>query len=139
MERVDIKIGFGCNNHCLLCVQGDKRNFCVAKSKKEVEDSLKEAYGKNKTQAIFTGGEPALHPDFLELIRIAKRIGYESVMIQTNGRMFAYKDFCLKTIKAGADLFSPAVHGHNAQIHDYLTNAKGSFKQTIEGIKNLKS
>ncbi len=139
MERVDIKIGFGCNNHCFFCVQGDKRNFCVAKSKKEIKDSLIEAYTKGKTQVVFTGGEPALHPDFFELIKIAKKIGYDSVMIQTNGRMFAYKNFCVKTIQAGADLFSPAVHGHNKKIHDYLTDAEGSFDQTVKGIKNLKN
>jgi tRNA A37 methylthiotransferase MiaB len=25
MKRADVKIGFGCNNHCQFCVQGDKK------------------------------------------------------------------------------------------------------------------
>lgn len=139
MQRVDIKIGFGCNNHCKFCVQGDKRNFCIAKDKKEIIDSLKEAYSKGKRQAIFTGGEPSLHPNFLEIIKIAREMGYELIQIQTNGRIFVYKDFCIKTIRAGANQFAPALHGHNAKIHDFLTSSPGSFAQTVQGIKNLKS
>jgi len=138
MQRVDIKIGFQCNNRCKFCVQGSKRDKLPAKSKKEVEKSLKQAYNKGKREAVFTGGEPTLHPYFLDLVKFAKKIGFKEIQIQTNGRMFAYNNFCLKTIKAGATQFSPAVHGHNPEIHDFLTNSKGSFEQTIQGIKNLK-
>ena len=138
MQRVDIKIGFRCNNRCKFCVQGNKRDYLPAKDKKEVEKSLKEAYNKGKNEVVFTGGEPALHPHFLDLVSYAKKIGFEEIQIQTNGRMFAYNDFCLKTIKAGATQFSPAVHGPNAKIHDFLTSVEGSFAQTVQGIKNLK-
>lgn len=138
MERVDIKIGFRCNNRCKFCVQGSKRDFLPAKSKKEVENSLKQAYNQGKREVVFTGGEPTLHPHFLDLVKYAKEAGFKEIQIQTNGRLFAYNDFCLKTIRAGATQFSPAVHGPNARIHDFLTSSKGSFVQTVEGIKNLK-
>lgn len=138
MERVDIKVGFYCNNHCAFCVQGRKREFLPAKKKKEVEDSLREAYKKGKREVVFTGGEPTLHPNFLELVTFAKKTGFQEIQIQTNGRMFAYLDFCKKTIQAGATLFSPALHGADAKTHDFLTEIPGSFEQTTEGIRNLK-
>jgi len=138
MQRVDIKIGFQCNNRCKFCVQGDKRDYMPAKDKKEVENSLKEAYGQGKNEVVFTGGEPTLHPHFLDFVSYAKKLGFEGIQIQTNGRMFSYNNFCLKTIKAGATQFSPAVHGPNPKIHDFLTSVKGSFEQTVQGIKNLK-
>jgi len=47
--------------------------------------------------------------------------------------------FCIKTIKAGATQFGPSLHGHNVETHDSLTGAKGSFDQTVQGIKNLKN
>jgi MoaA/NifB/PqqE/SkfB family radical SAM enzyme len=139
MKRADVKIGFGCNNHCQFCVQGDKRNFCFHKEREEVESSLNEAYQTGNEGVVFTGGEPTLHPDFLDLVKTAKKLGFKEIQIQTNGRMFAYNDFCLQTIKAGANQFSPALHGHNAQTHDFLTGVKGSFKQTVQGIQNLKN
>ena len=51
--------------------------------------------------------------------------------------MFAYEDFCLKILKAGATEFAIAIHGDSRELHDYLTNAKGSFQETLQGIKNL--
>lgn len=138
MERVDLKIGFLCNNRCQFCVQGNKRDFLPYKDLKEIRRDLKEAFRKGKREVVLTGGEPSLHPDFLAIIGLAKSIGFKNIQVQTNGRMFAYEDFCLKTIKAGATEFSPAIHGHNAEIHDFLTTVKGSFYQTVQGIKNLK-
>ena len=138
MERADVKIGFACNNRCQFCVQGEKRNFCFFKDKKQVEESLREASQNKKTEVVFTGGEPTLHPNFLDLVKYAKKLGFDEIQIQTNARMFTYQDFCLKTIEAGATQFSPALHGPNSQIHDFLTTVKGSFEQTVQGIKNLK-
>ncbi|MBU1137296.1 radical SAM protein, partial [Patescibacteria group bacterium] len=105
---------------------------------RKLKKSMDEAKNGGHDEVVFTGGEPTLHPDFLDLVKYAKKTGFKEIQIQTNGRMFAYEDFCLKTIAAGATQFSPAVHGPNAKIHDFLTTTKGSFNQTTQGIKNLK-
>lgn len=138
MQRVDIKIGFNCNNNCVFCVQGKKRERLKFKTKDEVEKSLKESCKQGKDEVVFTGGEPSLHPDFLDFIALAKKIGFKEIQIQTNGRMFAYNDFCLKTVQAGSTQFSPALHGSTAEIHDELTKVPGSFEQTVQAIKNFK-
>ncbi len=138
MERVDIKVGFYCNNQCAFCVQGRKRDYLSAKKVGEIRTSLREAFSKGKREVVFTGGEPCLHPNFFKLVKIAKKIGFKEIQIQTNGRIFVYPEFCIKTIKAGATQFGPSLHGHNSKIHDFLTRAKGSFNQTVQGIKNLK-
>ncbi len=137
MKRLDIKIGYQCNNHCLFCVQGDKREKCGFREGAEIEKDLIEAR-KTCYSIVFTGGEPTIHPDFLDLVRLAKKLNFQTIQIQTNGRMFAYKEFCQETIKAGANEFSPALHGQTAKLHDFLTTVPASFKQTVQGIKNLR-
>ena len=137
-KRVDIKIGYQCNNHCLFCVQGNKREKCQFRNEKEIKKDLIEAR-KTCNSIVFTGGEPTIHPDFLKLVHFAKKLDFKTIQIQTNGRLFAYLKFCQETIKAGANEFSPALHGHTPALHDYLTAMPGSFKQTVQGIKNLKS
>ena len=32
VRRIDVKVGFQCNNRCRFCVQGDKRDECDDKS-----------------------------------------------------------------------------------------------------------
>lgn len=118
-------------------MQGDKRKFCPDKSTEEIKRILRAVKDKYE-EVVFTGGEPTLRPDITELVSFARNLGY-TIQIQTNGRMFTYRDFCIKMISAGADVFAVSIHGHNAKLHDYLTSSEGSFEQSISGIKNLLS
>ena len=135
-KRVDIKIGFLCNNNCMFCVQAHKKNL-GNKTTEEIKENLREARGRCNG-VVLTGGEPTIRKDFIELVSYAKNLGYNLIQIQSNGRMFSSLDFCKKTIEAGANEFSPALHGYCAEQHDFLTKAEGSFAQTVQGIKNLK-
>ena len=137
-KRIDLKLGFVCNNLCIHCVQGDRRLTFGDKSLIQLKDELREGR-KFCDEAVFTGGEPTLHKNFLELVCYAKDLGYRLIQIQSNCRLFAYRDFCVKTINCGANLFSPALHGYVAKIHDYITGTPHSFEQTVLGIFNIKS
>jgi MoaA/NifB/PqqE/SkfB family radical SAM enzyme len=137
MKRLDLKVGFQCNNRCVFCIQGDKRYTTPNKSDKEVRQIL-EKMRKNHDGVVFTGGEPTVRPELIDWVKYAKKLGYKYIQIQSNGRMFSYKDYCKVLIKAGANEFSPALHGSTAKIHNALTRAPGSFEQTVQGIKNLR-
>jgi MoaA/NifB/PqqE/SkfB family radical SAM enzyme len=137
MKKLDLKVGFSCNNRCLFCVQGRKREYFRDKSTQQIKKEMKE--GKKECEEIvLTGGEPTIRPDFLKLVSYAKKLGFKKIQIQSNGRMFAYLDFCKKTIEAGANEFCLALHGHLPELHDFLTRSPGSFYQTVQGIRNLK-
>lgn len=138
MKRVDIKICFNCNNLCQFCVQGDKRHKYGNKSLSEIKDALKKARANGNQGVVFTGGEPTLHPEIIAAVTYAKNLDFEQIQIQSNGRMFAYMQFCQSLIKAGVNEFSPALHGSSAEIHDRLTNSPGAWQQVVQGIKNLK-
>lgn len=138
IQRVDVKTGFVCNNRCRFCVQGNKRFVHGNKSTEEVMETLRKSR-EDSDSIVFTGGEVTIREDFLDLVAFAKELGFRIIQIQTNGRMLAYKKFCKQTIEAGANEFSPALHGHTAELHDFLTSSKGSFKQTVQSIVNLKA
>jgi MoaA/NifB/PqqE/SkfB family radical SAM enzyme len=137
-DRVDLKLGFSCNNRCRFCVQGDKRHRVADLETGELLDRLKEAR-EHADSIVFTGGEVTLRKDLVELVAFAKSLGFRIIQIQTNGRMFSYRKTCEALVEAGANEFSPALHGHTAELHDYHTRAKGSFEQTVKGIRNLKA
>jgi MoaA/NifB/PqqE/SkfB family radical SAM enzyme len=136
--RVDVKVGFSCNNRCVFCVQGDKRDSVSDFSTDEVKRTLEEAR-KTADSIVFTGGELTLREDVVELVRHARSLGFSVIQIQTNGRMLAYEKFVDRLSAAGANEFSPALHGHVADLHDWLTGSPGSFDQTCAGIKNVKA
>lgn len=139
MKRIDMKIGFKCNNYCKFCVQGNKRYECKDKTTDEIKISLKKGREIGANSLIFTGGEPTIRfREIIEWIKFAKQIGYQYIHLQTNGRTLAYLDYCKKLIDAGVNQFGPSIHGSKASIHDNLTRSSGSWSQTVQGIKNLK-
>jgi len=135
-KKADIKVGYSCNNNCLFCVQGGKRSLYPDKTTEEIKKILKEAR-ETCQGVVFTGGEPTVRPDFLELAAYAKSLGFKKIQAQSNGRMFAYEKFCKDAVTAGVNEFALALHGHIPELHNYLTNSE-SFYQTVAGIKNLK-
>ncbi len=138
IERIDLKVGFKCNNFCKFCVQGDKREKLPAKALSELKRSLKDGRRSGATGVVVTGGEPTLHHNILEVVRHAKDLGYETIQVQSNGRSFCYEKFVKDLMEAGVDEFGPALHGSTARIHEFLTGAPGSFLQTVAGIRIIK-
>ena len=137
MKRVDIKTGYLCNNNCLFCVQAHNKKY-ANKNREEIIRSLEDAKKAGCSGVVFTGGEFTLREDCMELVNHARKLGFGIIQIQSNGRMFSDISFCKKMVRAGANEFSPALHGHVAPIHDYLTRAPGAYVQVIRGIRNLK-
>ncbi|MCX7958524.1 MAG: radical SAM protein [Deltaproteobacteria bacterium] len=126
-----------CNNHCLFCHDSETQNGELIETD-VLKREIKEAAGQGFSRLILSGGEPTIHPDIISLIEFAKKCGYKWVQIISNGRMFAYRDFTESAAKAGLNEVTISLHSHIERIADSLTDIKGSFRQTLEGIGNLK-
>ncbi len=136
-KRLDLKVGFSCNNNCLSCPQAHNKHLGDL-STEQVKRNLEIGFSHGANEVVLTGGEPTMRNDLCEIIRHARDIGYEHVQIQTNGRRLCYKPFVRSLIGAGVTEFAPAIHGHTQEIHDYITRSPGAFDQAVRGIRNLK-
>lgn len=137
VDRVDVKLGWSCNNRCLFCVQGEKRKKYKDRTTKDALKLVEEARD-SADEVVFTGGEVTLRSDLPEIVAHAKKMGFSLIQIQTNGRRLSDEALCDALFEAGANEFSPALHAPTQEAHDYLTQAPGSFKQTARGIINVK-
>ena len=80
-----IEVNTGCNLNCPVCFADAGEGFSL--TLEEVErmlDRLLELEGEPEV-VQFSGGEPTIHPDILEMVRAAKARGIPNVMINTNG------------------------------------------------------
>jgi MoaA/NifB/PqqE/SkfB family radical SAM enzyme len=127
----------GCNNACRFCCQADLR---VEGSDRAPGDILAEVRAvRAGGTVVFSGGEVTLRGELLEWVEAAKEAGVGTVVVQTNGRMLAYRKFTKRLVRAGVDVFAVALHGHTAALHDWLTRVDGSFEQALVGIRNVQS
>jgi len=138
VKRLDLKVGYACNNMCRHCAQGSKRSTLAGPSSEELRHQMEEACKRGIKSVVFTGGEPTVRPDLLELVRQAKDMGYREIQIQTNGRRFASPAFTRAAINSGMTEFSPALNGHIPALHDYLAQVPGAWRQTVRGIMNVR-
>jgi len=137
-QRCDIKVGYTCNNNCRFCYVANSRRKFSNRTTDEIKKNIDEAKENGVKLICFTGGEPTIRSDILDLITYAKVKGFDTIQIQTNGRRFHYKSFCENVVKAGANEYLFSIHGNTPELHDFLTRSPGSWKQCIKGVKNLK-
>lgn len=130
--------GFACNLKCRFCSIPESHRS-RNKPTKKVKKQIKEAREEGSEIIGFSGGEPTIRNDIVELVEYAKKQGFRTVRIQTNGVRFSDKEFTKRIIDAGANYFKFSIHGHKPEIHDYLSQVKGSFEKTIQGVKNIRS
>jgi radical SAM protein with 4Fe4S-binding SPASM domain len=84
---------------------------------------------------VFTGGEPTLRPDLLELVAYAAAKG-QITGLNTNGRRLSDPAYVQQLVKAGLDHVQITLESHDPAIHDAMVCASGAWKQTVAGVKN---
>jgi len=130
----DLKVGFSCNNNCVHCVITDKINSGNLSTQQIKDIIYKEV--KPGERIVITGGEPTIRKDFIEIIKYIKEETKSPIILQTNGRRFNDEEFTKESVKY-IDYYLIAIHSHNEFIHDAITDRKGSWAETIQGIKYL--
>jgi len=137
IKKTVIFAGYKCNNKCIFCMNWDKRNIPDITTS-EIKKEMVGARNRGSTYLEMIGGETTMRPDIIEIISFAKDLGFETIMMASNGRMYSYKEFARKILEAGLNSIVFSIHGHTAELHDSLTQTKGSFKQLKKGIENIK-
>ncbi len=132
--RMDLALTYKCNNACLHCYVEEERKVeeLTTEQWKRVIDKLGEI---GIPHIVFTGGEPTLREDLVELIRYAESKELVTGLV-TNGRKLNDKAYVDELVKSGLDHIQITLESHIEKIHDKITKEKGSWKETVKGIKN---
>jgi radical SAM protein with 4Fe4S-binding SPASM domain len=132
--RMDMALTFKCQNNCIHCYTGGPRETAELNT-----NQWKEVIARLSQIGVFiltfTGGEPTLREDLPELLQYAQSKGMVTGLI-TNGRKLKDKAYVKILEEAGLDFVQITLESHVPKIHDLMTAAKGSWKETVAGIKN---
>jgi len=132
---------FKCNNACISCIFDTRQAKNLGTP---FMSQVKAVICKTPKNDIlsFTGGEPTLREEFLEILKYARQKHPKKfIFIVSNGRKFADIEFTKKLSKHELEpiRFGIAIYSHSPKVHDSITSAPGSWKETVQGIKNLLS
>ena len=130
-----------CNMMCDPCfMDANQVGFVHELAWDEITQLLDNAISvkpRRQMSVQFSGGEPTLHPHFLDAVRYAKKVGYNSVQAATNGIEFAKSpEFCRQAAEAGLRYVYLQFDGigNAANSHRMVGNL---FDVKLRAIENL--
>lgn len=147
----EIALTYRCNLSCKFCYAGCRctTGTKVGPDSRPCEKKMREMstvevkhvlsvirYDAEVPSVSWTGGEPVLREDIVDLTRYASKIGLRVNLI-TNGTLLN-RQLIERLANAGLRSAQVSLEGPNEDIHDGLTQTPGSFMRTTTGIRMLK-
>ncbi len=133
-KRNWVRLTYECNNRCIFCLDSDTHDGEM-RDAEDVKKQILDGRRKGATRLILSGGEPTIHPRFIDFVKLGKLAGYRRVQTVTNGRLFSYGSFYDRCIEAGLQEITFSIHGPNARIHDALVGVKGAYEEEMGGLR----
>jgi radical SAM protein with 4Fe4S-binding SPASM domain len=132
---VQLDLTYRCNERCIHCYldHDDHGEMTTA----EIKDLLDQMADAGVFFLTISGGEILMRRDFFEILEHAHARTF-SIKLKTNGVLIRKKE--AERIRAlGVESVQISVYSHRAEVHDAITKMPGSFRQSIEAIRRLRT
>jgi AdoMet-dependent heme synthase len=128
----------GCNQRCIFCYNVWKglcsKQDAISLSKEKQLEIIDKIIKNEIFDIIFSGGEPLLVEWLEELVKKCTDAKMYTTIITNAILMTKEKAKSLK--ESGLNDMQISIHHYDEKTNDELTKMPGSFKKTINGIKN---
>jgi MoaA/NifB/PqqE/SkfB family radical SAM enzyme len=101
----------------------------------EWQHVLQKLWDAGVPHVCFTGGEPSLREDLVELVRYAEELGQVTGLL-TNGCCLQDQAYLDELLLAGLDHLQITLASHQAEVHDRIVGAEGSWEKANAGLQN---
>jgi uncharacterized radical SAM superfamily Fe-S cluster-containing enzyme len=138
---INIDLTNRCNLNCPICfANADATGRLLELSMEQVRNMLDTALSTHNVQPIclqYTGGEPTVHPLFLEALKEADKRSFTQIQIATNGIKFAYDpEFALQASEAGLNTAYLQFDGLDDKIYR-KSRGRNLIELKLKAIDNL--
>ena len=123
-----------CNLQCKHCYQDAQKALPGELSTSQAKNLIDQLSDAGVVAIAFSGGEPLMRQDFLEVAAYAHRRDLY-VALASNGTLIS-PEVAGNLRNAGVDYVEISIDGMNAESHDRMRGMPGAFDRSIEGIRN---
>ena len=121
-----------CNLNCRHCYH--QRGESVTISIESAEKTLKKLRTLGTTHIHFLGGEPLMVPNIIDILELAKELGFMT-SINTNG-MRINESFAQELLKANVDSIMISMDGASKEVNDSI-RGEGVYAKVVNAIDCL--
>lgn len=124
-----------CNLECLHCYAQSSpvRPLRGVLTTSDWTAVLEQAAAIGCRRVQFIGGEPTLHPDLSTMLRVAKDLDYSFIEVFSN--LTTVTERFLSSCRISEVSLATSFYSSRPDVHDGITGRRGSFDQTVNGIR----
>jgi radical SAM protein with 4Fe4S-binding SPASM domain len=131
--RMDLALTYRCNINCSHCY--NQRRESAELTSAEWKKIMRVLWEHGVPHFDFTGGEPTLRDDLVELVTFAEDLGAITGVL-SNGVRLADMDYVRQLKQAGLDYVQITLESARADVHNLMVDSD-SFRHTVQGIGNV--
>lgn len=125
-----------CNMYCEHCYRDAGCKAEDELSTKEAKTMLEQIARAGFKIMIFSGGEPLMRPDIVELVAYAKSLGLRPVF-GTNGTLITV-ELAQKLKEAGTMGMGISLDSMDKEKHNRFRHYEGAWEQAVQGMRNCR-
>jgi len=130
-----------CNLSCPVCfANSNAAGYVYEPSFEQVEQMLGRLRSVRPTPATavqFSGGEPTLHPRFLDIVARAREMGFSNIQIATNGLKTADYEFAERARDAGLHTLYLQFDGIGPEVYK-KTRGRDIWETKLQVVENCR-
>ncbi|MDO8547818.1 MAG: radical SAM protein [Nitrospirales bacterium] len=136
-ESVTFELSYGCNLQCVHCYNPTHRALPQELATEEVCSILDQLADLGVVELHFSGGEPLIRPDALDIFRHAKRLGFVLYLISNATRITAPVADALQQLEFYS--INVSLYGATQTTYERVTGIPGSYEPFLQGLQRLAS
>lgn len=127
-----------CDMRCPVCyANANTMGYVTEPSMEQVRQMMKTLRDRRPVPCKvvqFSGGEPTIHPNFVEIVRMAKEMGFDQIQIATNGKNMSDLDFARRCREAGLHSLYLQFDGVTPDVYK-KTRAEDIYKTKLQTVE----
>ncbi len=131
-----------CNLRCPVCfANAGAAGYVHEPTRGQVRElllALRRMDPSPATAVQFTGGEPTLHPEFLEILTDARELGFSHVQVASNGIRFAEEPFARAAARAGLHVLYLQFDGVGEEAQRQVRGRAGLWEKKLAAVENCR-
>ncbi len=138
LDLVALHFSTRCGAACTFCYFSDPlAERLEPTSFNNIKEILYKLANEEVKEVLFVGGDPVIHPSFIESLHFAKSLGLK-VAVLSNSWAIRPQDKFEEAVTL-IDSCEATILCSNEESHDLITQRKGSFKNLIANLQKVGS
>ncbi len=134
-ESVTFELTYGCNLRCLHCYNPTHRVLPHELTTVEIYSILDQLADFGVLNVTFSGGEPSIRPDIVQILRHARSRGL-MIQLLTNATRIT-PSFAELLGEVGIAQINVSIYGASETTYEHMTGIPGSYTAFAQGLRCL--